>query len=137
MVTNVGWVTASSIRTQRDVDVLPTATFTETRIRKTKISDEFVVHIRQALRYCITVNKQLPTIDMILSYLRQEEASPRWTHSRATLHRYMIGKGFQFTDPQNHYEYTKERDDITAMREKYLLWLEKYRSENDDIFYQD
>ena len=128
---------ASTIRTQKDVDMLPATTFIETRIRKTKISDEFVVKIRQALRYCITVNKQLPTIDIILSYLTQEEAPCRWTYSTSTLHRYMIGKGSQLTDPQNHYEYTKERDDVTAMREKYLLWLQKYRSENYDIFYQD
>ena len=47
IATNVGWVTASTIRTQRHVDVLPAATFTETRIRKTKISDEFVVKIRR------------------------------------------------------------------------------------------
>ena len=130
MATNAGWVTASAIRTQRDVDLLPAATFTVTRIRKTKISDEFAVKIRQALRYCITVNKQLPIIDMVLSYLTQEEISPCWTYSRETLYRYMIGKGFQFTDPQNHYEYTKERDNVTTISEKYLLWLQKYRSEN-------
>ena len=36
MVIYVAWVTASTIRAQRDVDLLPATTFTERRIRKQK-----------------------------------------------------------------------------------------------------
>ena len=43
IATNVGLVTASTLRTLRDVDMFPAATFTETRFRKSKISNDFVV----------------------------------------------------------------------------------------------
>ena len=50
MEANVGWDTVSITRAQRDFDLLPAGTFTDTRIIKTKFSDNFVVY-RQTLRY--------------------------------------------------------------------------------------
>ena len=36
-----------------------------------------------------------------------------------------------------HYEFTKSRSDIVSMRDSYSEWIEKYRSEGYQIFYQD
>ena len=60
-----------------------------------------------------------------------------WDYSRASLHRFKRKNDFAFGPLKIHYEYTRERADIIAIREKYLFWIQKYRNEGYHIFYQD
>lgn len=49
----------------------------------------------------------------------------------------MKKNGFIFQDQVTQYEYTKNREDILSMRDNYLEWIEKYRANGYNIFYQD
>ena len=45
--------------------------------------------------------------------------------------------GFIYDDRISHYEHTKQRPDIVTMRDNYLEWIQKYRDEGYNIYYQD
>ena len=60
-----------------------------------------------------------------------------WPWSRTTLYRFMKSTGFVYGDRLSHYEHTKRRADIVSMRDNYLDWIAKYRTEGYRIYYQD
>ena len=45
--------------------------------------------------------------------------------------------GFTCNERVSHYEHTKNRRDVVAMRDDYLERVERYRQDVFSIFYQD
>ena len=141
--TKFGRNTVSSYTTQSDVDKLKNLSQPERRERISKISTEFVPLIRHSIRYMLTDAKIMPTLDNIMQFLHdttmndEETNTLQWTYCRTTLYRFMKSNGFVFTKTPNHYEYTREREDIICMRDNYLFWVDKYRKEGYNIYYQD
>lgn len=45
--------------------------------------------------------------------------------------------GLVYENRVSHYEYTKKRQDVIAMRDNYLEWIEGYRQDGYLILYQD
>ena len=60
-----------------------------------------------------------------------------WTWNRNILYRCMQPIGFIYDDRISRYEHTKKRTDIFIMRNNYIEWIEKYRDEKYNIYYQD
>lgn len=56
-----------------------------------------------------------------------------WTWCRATLYSFMKLISFVHRGKINHYEHTKTRQDVIAMRDNFLEWIEKYRQEKISI----
>ena len=60
-----------------------------------------------------------------------------WTWGRNTLYRCMQSIIFIYDERTSHYEHTKKRPDIVITRDNYIEWIEKYRNEEYNIYYQD
>jgi len=66
-----------------------------------------------------------------------EDGLKIWPWGRTTLWRFMKTIGFIYKNRVSYYEHTRKRTDVVALRDNYLEWIEKYRDEGYDIFYQD
>ena len=82
--------------------------------------------------------KQIPTLDLTYERLRQLKKGDVailnlfeicdksydeefvWTWSRSTLYRFMKSIGFILNEIVSHYEHTKNRQYVVAMRDDYL-----------------
>ena len=42
-----------------------------------------------------------------------------------------------YNERVSHYEHTKTRRNVVAMRDDYLEWIERYRKDGFSIFYPD
>lgn len=89
--------------------------------------------------------KQLPIVDSVYERVSQLTANDVehlnlfegdvvpdsdaaiWPWSRSSLYRFMTRIGFIYEEQVSHYERSKTRADIVAMRDDYLEWVEKYR----------
>ena len=49
----------------------------------------------------------------------------------------MRHNGFSYKTRKTHYEFSRERSDITLMRDNYLEWIQNYRNDGYVIYYQD
>ena len=67
--------------------------------------------------------------------LAEEESI--WPRGRATLDKHIQYIGFIYDDRISDYEHTKQRLDIVTMRDNYFEWIQKYRDEEYNIYYQD
>lgn len=123
--------------------------------RDSSIPENFSSLVRHAVRSVILEKKKNTTLDSVFEKLKSITASEVdhlnlfsvenmpdpteiiWKWSRSTLYRFMLKNGFIHDDRVTHYEYTKTRKDVVAMRDNYLEWISKYRSEGYFIFYQD
>ena len=45
--------------------------------------------------------------------------------------------GFVYAEKLSHYEHTKHRADVVAMRDNYLEWIDRYRADGYRVYYQD
>lgn len=59
------------------------------------------------------------------------------TWYRSILYQHMKSIGFLHGEKLFHYEHTKNRDDITKMRDNHLIWVNVYRTQSCTIYYQD
>ena len=136
--TGIGKTTISSISSIEDVQKFASMD-PEKRTRNMMISDEFVSIMRKAIHELLIVKKTIPTLDNILEIITSNSSNDvrKWKHRRTTKHKFMQHTGFRFDPRNSHYDYTKERQYIFVMRESYLLWIEKYRSEGWEVYYQD
>jgi len=118
------------------------------------IPNVFESVIRKTIRDLFLETQRIPTLDTILTRMRTykvsdiqycnidglkilDENTPVWIWSRATLHRYMQKIGFVYKERISYYENKKTSQDNIALRDNYLEWMQKYRSQDYDIFYQD
>lgn len=140
--THLGRNTVTKIKTQADVEAYSIDP-KEERTRAMTVPSVFIRIIRQAIRELLLTRQEMPTLNSIIDCIntRSQESDPHsgltWTYGRTTLYRFMQRYGFKFLQRKTHYEYTRERADIAVMRENYLLWLEKYRDDGYEIYYQD
>lgn len=111
--------------------------------------------IRRTIRDLYLDKKCVPTLDMIYEKVKSlkfsditdcnifqgnivvEPDSPVWTWCGAALYRFMKSIGFVHKGKVSHYEYTKTGADVIAMRDNYLEWINRYREDGFQIFYQD
>ena len=116
-----------------------------TRKRNTAVPPVFGPIIRLLIRDMIVDDKKIPTLKLIHSRLaaghfdiiESLDHKPEFEWSISTLRRFMTQNGFEYGARPDHYSYTRGRSDITAMRDDYLEWVEKYRRGGYRIFYQD
>ena len=125
------------------------------RNRSLNVPEKYESVVLQVIRDLFLEKKKVPTLDNILTklkslnvsdvvrhnlfddqlVLREEELI--WPWSRTTLYRYMQSIGFINDDRISHYKQTKQRPDIVTMCGNYLEWIQKYRDEWYNIYYQD
>lgn len=144
------------IRTEEDVNNWKYEDGEKVKLAKqSEVSESYQSLLRYAVREFILEKIKYPTIDSVLKKLESitvaevehlnlfeaddipESYEVVWKWGRTTLYRFMKIHGFIFEDQVTHYEYTKTRQDIVSMRDNYLEWICKYRSEGYNIFYQD
>ena len=125
------------------------------RNRSMGVSEKYESVVRQVIRDLFLEKKKVPSLDNILTKLRSlnvsdvvhhnlfddqvvpAEEETIWPWGRTTLYRYMKSIGFIYDDRISYYEHTKQRPDIVTMRDNYLEWIQKYRDEGYNIYYQD
>ena len=103
--------------------------------------------IRQIVRDLLLEKIQVPTIDIVFERISQlkvgdvdnhnfftsneipDQDEYIWKWSRSTLYNFMKSVGFVYEDKLSHYEHTKSRADVVAMRDNYLEWIHQYGTE--------
>lgn len=153
--TGVSRATVFKIGGQEDVDNWALEHGSKLRYNsKMVVPDNFAAVIRKIVRDIFLEKERVPTIDSVFERIKQytvqdiqdcnldsmevvDEDMEVWKWSRATLHRYMQKIGFVYKNRVSYYQHTKERQDVVAMRDNYLEWIQYYRENNYEIFYQD
>ena len=154
--TGVGRTLLAKIRTEADVKNWK---FSDGKTLEydfpTVVPDEYASVIGKVMREILLERKMLPTIDSVFDRLSKlkvsdvehfnlldhenvpESDSLVWPWSRSTMFIFMPRIGFVFKDQISHYERSKTREDIVAMRDNYLEWVRNYRNDGYEIYYTD
>ncbi|KAL4112105.1 hypothetical protein QTP88_015953 [Uroleucon formosanum] len=99
----------------------------------TKIDDFDKNAIRRTI-HGFWFEKQLPTLDKILSRINTTEGLPQFT--RTTLYSLLRQMGFKYQQRIRNSAMI-ERDEIVVWRRNYLEYIKRYRKEGRPIYYMD
>lgn len=120
-----------------------------------KVPDNYEALVRTIVRDLFLKKERVPTIDIIFEKLKERtpedvahfnlfenENSPPtgssvWPWCRSTLYNFMKSIGYIYGDRISPYVHKKSREDIILMRDNYLEWINHYRENGFNIFYQD
>ena len=112
-----------------------------------KVPEKYASLIRFAFRELILEKIKYPTLDTVLYELKSlrvvyvhhlglfednhlpDDTEIVWKWGRTTLYRFMYQIGSIYDDRITHFEFTKSRSDVVAMRDNNLEWIAKYRRE--------
>lgn len=144
------------ISNQEDVDNWPHQDGAKLKYNtQMNVPEKFEALVRSVIRDLFLEKKKVPTLDLILEKLQElkvqdvdhlnlfenenmpPEDSKIWLWGRTTLFKFMKSIGFAFDDHVSPYEHKKRPDDIQLMRDNYLEWIQNYRAEGYNIYYQD
>ncbi|XP_008178574.1 uncharacterized protein LOC103307901 [Acyrthosiphon pisum] len=106
------------------------------RIHKNVISktDDFDKYAIRRKIHNLWINRELPTLDKILSVVNEDESLPSF--SRATLHRLLKSMDFVYTK-RGRNSALLDSNELILWRRRYLRNIKKYREEGRPIYYLD
>lgn len=100
----------------------------------TSKTDEFDKHAIRRKIHGIWINREVPTLNKILSVINKDESLPSF--SRSTLHRLLKSMDFQYTK-RGQNSALLESNDLILWRRKYLRNIQTYREEGRPIYFLD